>query len=268
MWDKPEGAMNLWHDPEATNLFREYARLHISLFPYLYTYATEAENTGLPIMRHLLFADPADPHTWDADDEYLLGDRILVAPVIHEGATSRSLYLPAGSWTNYWTGKVMDGGRTVTISAPLDQIPVFVRAGSILPFIPPDTETLVSEGAGDPSQALTKDLIWRVYSSTAPVQQSFRLFDGTLAAVDIATSSTRITVSGAPLLRNYEVIVPVRTIPKEVVLNGKRLGEVRLGPNGEQKAGWSMAQGDHCLHVFLHGDNFVLEIDGDLRARL
>ncbi len=93
--------MNLWHDPEASNLFREYAGLHISHFPYLYTYATEAQTAGLPIMRHLLFADSGDARTWDPDDEYLLGDRILVAPVIREGAISRSLYLPSGAWTNY-----------------------------------------------------------------------------------------------------------------------------------------------------------------------
>ncbi len=142
LWDKPQNAMNLWHDPEATTFFREYARLHISLFPYFYTYAKDAEKTGLPIMRHLLFADPADPHTWIADDQYLLGDKMLVAPVINEGAVSRSVYLPAGAWTNYWTGKVIDGGRTVTVPAPLDQIPIFVRAGSILPFISQNTETL------------------------------------------------------------------------------------------------------------------------------
>ena len=108
-------------------------------------------------MRHLLLEFPDDAKTYDCDDEYLIGDKILVAPVIEQGATSRSLYLPQGSWTDYWTGTVLDGGRNITVAAPLRQIPIFVRAGSILPLLSPDTETL----AQDLASGKISDLVWR-----------------------------------------------------------------------------------------------------------
>ena len=92
-------------------------------------------------MRHLMLEYPDDPMAWKAENEYLLGTKVLVAPVISQGATTRSLYLPKGMWADYWTGEMLDGGRQVEVSAPLDRIPVFFRAGSIIPLIDPDTQT-------------------------------------------------------------------------------------------------------------------------------
>jgi alpha-glucosidase (family GH31 glycosyl hydrolase) len=262
LWDKPENAINLWHDPEATAFFREYARLHVSLFPYLYTFAADAQTTGLPLMRDLLFASPGDPHTWNLDDEYLLGDSILVAPVIHEGATTRSLYLPSGAWTNYWTGESVQGGRQVTVAAPVNQIPVFIRAGSILPLIPQDTETLAGMGEANPAQALTKDLIWRIYPADKPAQSHFRLFDGTLADVNHQKSQATLSVTHAPTARDYEVILPIRSIPASVVLDGKRLGEINQTLSMRQTNGWRMDPRDHCLHVFVNASDFTLQVGG------
>ncbi len=152
LWDKPEGAVDLWYDPQTIDTFRRYARLHISLFPYFYTYAQEAEKTGIPIIRHPLLEFPNDPNTYDCSGEYLLGDKILVAPVLEQAASSRSLYLPQGSWVDYWTGKIVEGGREVTVPAPLEHIPILVRAGSMLPFISPDTETLAADLTGSKYQ--------------------------------------------------------------------------------------------------------------------
>jgi alpha-D-xyloside xylohydrolase/alpha-glucosidase len=130
---KPQKAVDLWYDAQTTDLFRRYARLHISLFPYFYTYAHEAAETGWPLIRHLILDSPEDPQAWDADQEYLLGGNILVAPVTDQGATARSLYLPKGTWVDYWTGKTLNGGRQVRVDAPLDRIPILIRAGSVIP---------------------------------------------------------------------------------------------------------------------------------------
>jgi alpha-D-xyloside xylohydrolase len=76
-----------------------------------------------------------DPKVADIGDEYMFGPALLVAPVTDQGVTSREVYLPAGTdWYNFWTGERVSGGKRITVSAPIDQIPLFVRAGSILPL--------------------------------------------------------------------------------------------------------------------------------------
>ena len=78
---------------------------------------------------------PSDPKVVDIRDEYMFGPAFLVAPITEQGATSREVYLPAGTdWYNYWTNERLKGGQTVTVSAPIDVIPLFVRAGSIVPL--------------------------------------------------------------------------------------------------------------------------------------
>jgi alpha-D-xyloside xylohydrolase len=85
-------------------------------------------------MRALPLDFPNDPNVADLRDEYMFGPAFLVAPVTEQGATSRKVYLPAGAdWYNYWTNERVKGGQTITVSAPIDTIPLFVRAGSIIP---------------------------------------------------------------------------------------------------------------------------------------
>ena len=88
----------------------------------------------MPFMRALFMDFPSDPNITDIRDEYMLGPAFLVAPVTEQGATSRQVYLPAGAdWYNYWTNERVKGGQTITVNAPIDTIPLFVRAGSIIP---------------------------------------------------------------------------------------------------------------------------------------
>ncbi len=110
--------------------------LRYRLLPYLWTAARIASETGLPVVRPLLLAWPDDPIAWQVDDEYLFGPDILVAPVMDEGATSRAVYLPAGTWWDFWSGAAVAGGRYVTAAAPLDRIPLFIRDGAMIPMGP------------------------------------------------------------------------------------------------------------------------------------
>ena len=103
--------------------------------PYIYSLAYNTWSTGAPFMRALPLDFPADPMAADLRDEYMFGPALLVAPVTEQGATSRSVYLPAGAnWYNYWTNERVRGGQSIIVSAPIDTIPLFVRAGSILPL--------------------------------------------------------------------------------------------------------------------------------------
>jgi alpha-glucosidase (family GH31 glycosyl hydrolase) len=103
--------------------------------PYIYSLAYQTWLTGAPFMRALPLDFPLDAKVADLRDEYMLGPAFLVAPVTEQGATSRQVYLPTGAdWYNYWTSERAKGGQTITVTAPIDTIPLFVRAGSIIPL--------------------------------------------------------------------------------------------------------------------------------------
>jgi alpha-D-xyloside xylohydrolase len=120
---------------QAEPILEKYLRLRYELMPYIYSLAYNTWSTGAPFMRALPLDFPADPKTTDLRDEYMFGPALLVAPVTEQGATSRGVYLPAGAdWYNFWTNERVHGGQSITVSAPIDTIPLFVRAGSILPL--------------------------------------------------------------------------------------------------------------------------------------
>ncbi len=130
--------VGLWTDDETLSVFRAYARLHAALKPYLYHYAEVASQRGLPIVRPLFLNYPDEAETYTLEDEYLLGDEILVAPVIWPGSTTRAVYLPADEWCDYWTGEVYAGPGWVTVAAPLHHVPIFIREGAALALPTPD----------------------------------------------------------------------------------------------------------------------------------
>jgi alpha-D-xyloside xylohydrolase len=133
--------VTLWTDDETLTVFRLYARLHTALKPYLYRYAHVAHARGLPMLRPLFLNYPDEAVTYTLHDEYLLGDDLLVAPVITPGQTARPLYLTAGHWRYYWTGTVHTGAGWVTVPAPVHHIPLFVREGAALTLPTPEQLT-------------------------------------------------------------------------------------------------------------------------------
>jgi sulfoquinovosidase len=122
--------------------FAGYARLHQALVPYLHELAGQASRTGMPLIRPLWLAQPADPVAWTVEDAYLLGADLLVAPVVTAGARSRPVYLPAGQWRDYWTGHVITGARWISADAPVQRIPLFIRAGADVALPSPATLSL------------------------------------------------------------------------------------------------------------------------------
>jgi alpha-D-xyloside xylohydrolase len=110
--------------------------LHYRLMPYIYSLAWKTTNEGYTIMRHLVFDYQKDTKVYGIADQFMYGPALLVNPVTTTGATSRSVYLPAGTWYDFWTGATATGGTTVTADAPLSKIPLYVKAGSIVPMGP------------------------------------------------------------------------------------------------------------------------------------
>ncbi len=120
-------------EPNLIDIARKQCSDHHDLIPYTKSCMYAAHQTGMPVMRQLIFAYPDDSNLYDMWDEYLYGPEILVAPVVTAGATSRSVYLPAGKWLDYNNrSTVYTGTATITASAPIDVIPLFVREGAVI----------------------------------------------------------------------------------------------------------------------------------------
>jgi alpha-D-xyloside xylohydrolase len=136
-------ANEVWsYGKQAEPILEKYLRLRYQFMPYIYSLGYKTWQTGAPFMRALPLDFPNDPKVADLRDEYMFGPAFLVAPVTEQGATSRKVYLPAGTyWYNYWTNERFQGGQTIEVPAPIDTIPLFVRAGSILPLGEPIEST-------------------------------------------------------------------------------------------------------------------------------
>lgn len=114
-------------DDRSVAICRRYSELHRDLGDYIYQLAQEASKSGLPIVRPLFFRNPEDEAAYSISDQFMLGDRFLVAPVLSKGATARDIYLPPGLWKDFWSGNVFKGGQYLRAHpAPIDSLPVFV----------------------------------------------------------------------------------------------------------------------------------------------
>lgn len=123
-------------DPRVEAICRKYLELRYRLLPYLYSAVHHCATTGMPIMRALWLHFSQDPKAVACADEYLWGSSLLVAPVVENGATTRQVYLPPCDWYDFWTGERLQGGREIMRGVDLETIPLYVRAGSILPMGP------------------------------------------------------------------------------------------------------------------------------------
>lgn len=124
------------YGPEVESICKRYIKLRYALLPYIYTYAHDATISGMGVMRALPYDFQNDPNTYAIKDEFLFGDSLLIAPVLEEYATAREVYFPEGTWYDLDYRYQYDGPCTATVYAPLDRLPIFVRAGAIIPTIP------------------------------------------------------------------------------------------------------------------------------------
>jgi alpha-D-xyloside xylohydrolase len=213
----------------------KFDRLRYALMPYIYSLAGAATQDGATLMRPLVMDFPADEAGRGRADEYLFGPAFLVAPVTTLGARDREVYLPAGAdWYDFWTGARLRGGRTVQAPAPFDSLPVYVRAGSIVP-VGPDLE-YTGEKAADP-------ITLRVYTGA---DGHFSLYEddglsygyerGEFARIDIAWNEARhvLTIgrrqgsfAGMPARRTFNVVLisprARPAAPTRIVYAGARL---------------------------------------------
>lgn len=123
-------------DEETKAINKKYIELRYQLLPYFYDLFHEEEKTGMPIIRPLVLHYEKDENVWNMNDEFLVGEQMLVAPVVEQGQRTRLVYLPEGIWYDYWTKEKCNGNQYVIKAAPLDVCPIYVKAGSVIPNYP------------------------------------------------------------------------------------------------------------------------------------
>jgi alpha-D-xyloside xylohydrolase len=224
-------------DDEMLGWYRDFTRLHLRLFPYLWTHLQRVGTDGRPIVRALGLAHPElGVHP---SDVYLLGDDLLVAPVVEEGATTRTLTVPPGTWVGWFTGDVVEGGGEITVDAPLSALPLWLRAGAIVPLLRPTIDTLspTTDASVDSFVGDAGILYPRVVPGPA---SSFALYDGgTLSQADDGGALTLGVDPGDTFVDGvvFEVLA-TPSAPSSVTLDGNALAEAANVAALDDGPGW------------------------------
>ncbi len=191
-------------DRETLEIYGKFARLHTRLFPYLYTLVHRAAERGWPVVRHMMLHYPEDAQARETEYQFLFGDRVLVAPVIEKGAKVRKVYFPEGRWVDYFTGDYYEGPGTVRVPVKLDYMPIFVKAGTLLPLFDSQIDTLVYENRDDLAgfDDANKSMKVVFYGTGG---DEYTLWDGTRVKCSRPDemSEGKCSVTGAPLGRDY-----------------------------------------------------------------
>jgi alpha-glucosidase len=236
-WGKTgENAMLPWlMTPEQQQLLRYYLKLRYRLHPYIYSSAIEAHQTGRPILGALVYDYQDDINTYDKDYHFMLGRQILVAPVLEE-TQKWDVYLPAGEWVHYWTGRRCKGGQTVTVDVPLygkAGLPMFVKAGAVIPMMPEMSH--IYEKAPEP---ITLD----VYPDQAGTS-THTMYD--CETVKSRVEETKFTCSQDK--ENIEIVISPSDVAFELWVHCERepasvAAEFRELPRLENKAAYEAAE--------------------------
>jgi alpha-glucosidase len=119
---------------EVEKISKKYIEMRYQLLPYIYNEFKDAADSGKPVQQPLVYQFQDDEKTYNISDQFMFGDTMMLAPVVKQGQTSREVYLPKGTkWTDYWTGQRYNGGQMITVNAPLEHLPIFVKNESIIP---------------------------------------------------------------------------------------------------------------------------------------
>ena len=220
---------------EALNNFRFYGKLHQRLFPYIYTYVHLANQTGLPIIRPLVLMHQTDPNTLSIQHTYHFGNEFLVAPMITPNSNSRQLYLPAGTWIDFWTNQLHTGGQNVTwTDADQSRFPLFVAEGAVIPMLLADPVTLCDANyTSNPAIKTPGDgLLFLIYPGG---QSGFTVFDGTDLKCAVTGGSTTVTLNSTARPVEMHILTPE---PAAVSLNGSAVAKVAAAQFPSVDEGW------------------------------
>ncbi len=254
------------YGPEFEAINRSTIELRYELLPYLYNAMVKAAHTGIPPLKPLMFVHPDDPSLQVNDTEFYFGNDIVAAPVLRPGETRRRVRLPRGMWYDFWTREKIEGGTFVTVDAPLDRIPMFVRAGAIIPTQP--VMQYVGERSVDP-------LVFTCYPGENANSEyyeddgrSFEYEKGVYykRAIRLGETSASLIVTFSPVEgtfrppdRSIEVrLIDVPNAPVSIAIDGQRLPAVVSSANPSR---WWYEQDSRILHVRFPDRDSTIQIE-------
>lgn len=275
---------------------RDYLKLKMRLTPYMYRYARDAYMTGAPIVRGMVWEFPDDPKTYDrtTQHQYMLGESLLIAPVytsvkINKGWRREDIYLPAGNWIDYWDGRRVNGPTSIdAYPAPLEKLPILVRAGAIIPMYPemlynnqkpkdPLTLDIYPHGESE-FELYEDDGLTRKYQQGEFATQLIKVSAPTNdKAGDIVIQLDPLTgkFDGKLESRVYQLQVHCEVKPKSITVNGEPLLELtEPGAFAGSLASWYFDQDDKrgVIHAKLHrrptSEKVLVKIDVDESATI
>ena len=249
----PDAERRIWAYPEPySNILRSAFQLRYAMIPYLYTEARHTYDTGVAFFRPLYYDWPEESAAYNSKDEYLFGDEMIVAPVVApvdkaSGLATEQVWLPEGEWIEWPTGKHFTGPTTLSRNFSIDQIPVYVKAGAIVPMEPPMLHT--SEKPVDPLIVNVwplepgKSSSYSVYEDSGiSVEYQHGVFTRTPIQAAQTGDTLRVEIGqvegsfpGMLKMRSYELRLPADWPPSSVTVNGEAIRQA--GPLG--KDGWS-----------------------------
>jgi alpha-glucosidase len=227
------------------DIIRKYLKLRYELLPFLYSTLETAHRTGVPVFRPLVLNYQNDASTYNLDDQFMVGDDLLVAPILNAGMTGRLVYLPSGTWYDFWTNKKYSGGTMIHVDAPLETVPMFVRGGAIIPKGP--SMNFVGEKPSAPNFLIYPDSQGKAHGSLYEddgLSPKYKegLFRRTAVQVTQTGQVVNITVNAPEgrfktTTRTLSFSIPTRLKPTQVALDGRALMRASSNGSGWQKDG-------------------------------
>lgn len=242
-----------WQYPNVSQQAKEFIRLRHALVPYTYTLAHETATGGMPIVSGMYLYYPSSPESYTFDRQYLYGEKMLVSPIASAGATaSTDVWFPEGKWTNYFTNETVVGPIIKTVSADYSSMPVFVKAGGIVPLAPysdyvgqivEDLLTLKVYTGADGEFTLYEDEGENLNYQTGKYALTKFVYNEQQRKLSI--KSQQNTYVGAPEKRSYDIQLYNAITPVKITVNGIELNNVTAG----FAEGWWVTNNVICIHL-------------------
>ncbi|SMO53957.1 glycoside hydrolase family 31 protein [Gracilimonas mengyeensis] len=250
---------------QAERIFKKYDRMRYRMIPYIYSEAWKMHNTGKPIMRALVLEYQDDINTYDIDDQYMFGDNLLVAPVTTKGAKTRTVYLPEGTWYDYWNGEKYSGKQHVAYLTPLDKLPIFVKAGGIIP-----QRNRIENLGEQPADTLSLEIFphgqssYEIYDDDGKSRE-YESGEYAITTVTVDDQSLKTTVNiqapeGSYQVpeRSYKLLIHTKQAPESVQEDSRVLSKIsnfEVFQEESQEDGWYFDEESGKLFVRLSGSS-------------
>ncbi len=249
-------------DSSCIDVFRKFANIRMNILPYLYSEANNSAKTGLPLMRLLALEFPDDERAYAESFEYMLGSRLLVAPVVQEGQELRKVYLPHGEWIDFWNHRVVNGPKVIAYPVKQDQIPVFAKAGSIIPLNLGSDYILGNSIGNDVTEY--RNLVFRIYPNEN-TEYSWLDYKNAIKNISVKETSNSIHVM-LPEIQDLVTLQIINRNPKKILLGGSKLKKAsRWSQFLEIPEGWYFDESQTLLYVKVTGSDRARDVKIVLR---